>query len=322
MRSEQPYKLGWLGLAAVLGLAASVVAQQALLPVSPATATTTPETLRVDTRLVDMVFTVRDSHGRLVKNLRQKDFTVSDNAQPQSITHFAEEFDRPLVLALIFDKSASVEGHFDFQKRATTDFLRQVLRPGTDQALLMAVDKQPHLLVPFTDQPERLEQALAPLQPKGGTALFDAAQLAITEHLSQAGSRRKILILVTDGEDTVSWATRGDVLALAMAHNVVVYSLGVKPDGPGRHRRARRNLVRLSDHTGGLALFPKDNPRELSRLFARVADELRHQYSLGYVPPPGSGRVFHQVRIQASKKGYQVRARRGYYADSSGTDTP
>ncbi|MFQ5695332.1 MAG: VWA domain-containing protein [Terriglobia bacterium] len=311
-RVPQP-KPWWLGLAVILGFAVAAAAQQSVSPAPPATAS--PETLRVDTRLVNMLFTVRDARGRLVKNLQREDFTVSDNGQPQPITHFAEELDRPLALALLLDKSTSVEGHFDFQKQATTEFLRTVLRPGTDQALLIAVDKEPHLLVPFTDQVERIERALTPVTPEGGTALFDAARLAIEEHLTQAGHVRKILILVSDGEDTVSWATRGEVLSLALSRNVVVYSLGVKPDGPGRHRRARRNLVRLSDDTGGVALFPKKNPKELSQLFARIADELRHQYSLGYRPPETDSRVFHQVAIKARKKDHRVHARRGYYTE-------
>lgn len=316
MPQARRHKLCWHALAVILGVATTAAAQQPRLPGSPASAATA-ETLRVDTRLVDLLFTVRDSKGRLIKNLKREEFSVSDNGQSQPITHFAEESGRPLVLALVFDKSTSVEGHFNFQKRATTDFLHKVLRPGRDRALLIAVDKQPHLLVPFTDQPERISQALAPLESGGGTALFDAARLAIEKHLSQARQRRKILILVTDGEDTVSWATRGEVLALALASNVVVYSLGVRPDGRGRHRRARRNLVRLSDDTGGVALFPKDDPKELAQLFAQVADELRHQYSLGYVPPRSDVRVFHQVEIATKKKGYRVRARRGYYADLS-----
>lgn len=309
-------KLGWLGLTAVLGLAAAAAAQEALLPASPATASTT-ETLRVETRLVDMVFSVRDSHGRLVKNLRREDFSVLDNGQHQPITQFVEEFDRPLTLAVVFDKSASVQSHFDFQKQATDEFLRGVVRPGRDRVLLIAVDKQPHLLVPFTNRPEQIKQALAPLQAQGGTALFDAARLAIEEHLSQPGPVRKILILVTDGEDTVSRATESEVLALALYHNVVVYSLGVKPDGPGRHRRAHRHLTRLGAETGGAALFPKEEPKELAQLFAVLADELRHQYSLGYPLPLGEGRLFHQVDIKAGKKDYRVHTRRGYYTEFS-----
>ncbi|MEE8201308.1 MAG: VWA domain-containing protein [Candidatus Acidoferrales bacterium] len=309
LRQDKPR---WLGLVALFGLALTTTAQEKP-PALPAGATAR-ETLRVESNLVNMFFTVRDKKHKLVKNLRRDQFRVTDNEQPQTITHFAEEFDAPLALAIVFDKSKSVRSNFDFQRQATVSFLRSVVRPGKDQVLLITFDKEPHLAVPFTDQVEKVEQALAGLEADGGSALFDAARMAIEEHLSQAGARRKVLILVSDGEDTVSWTTRGEVLSLALSRNISVYSLGVAPDGPGKHRRARRNLLRLTQDTGGLALFPKQDPEELAELFERIEEELRHQYSLGYALPPPDGRVFHQVVIQSSKKGYRVQARRGYYS--------
>ncbi len=273
------------------------------------------ETLRVDTTLVNMIFSVRNTEGRLVPGLRREQLRVTDNGQPQKITHFAEESNQPLALAVVLDESASVKSHFDFERQATADFVRSILRPGKDQALLIAFSKKPHLAVAFTDRVEGIEQGMAGLKAEGGTALFDAARLAI-EYLSGAGAKRKVLVLVTDGEDTVSWTTRDEVLSVALSRDVIIYTLGVKPDGPGNHREGHRTLVRLSEETGGAALFPKDDPKELAQLFGRLEDELRHQYSLGYLPPPNGG-TFHRVNIESSEKSHRIQTRRGYYAASA-----
>lgn len=295
--------------AIALGLTITAPAQEAPAPL-PGEAT---DTLKVESSIVNMIFTVQDGEGRLVKNLGRDQFRVTDEEQAQTITHFAEEANQPLSLVVLLDKSASVSSHFDFERRATGDFVRSILRPGKDQAFLITFDKEPHPVAAFNGDGEKFVEAMEPLKAEGGTALFDAARLAIETYLSGAGPERRVLVLVTDGDDTVSWTTHGEVLSMALSRNVIVYALGVKPEGPGNHRDARRNLERLSEETGGLALFPKDNPEELAELFGQVEDELRHQYSLGYGLPPSDGKIFHKVEIQPAAKVYRVRARRGYY---------
>lgn len=272
-------------------------------------------TLRASTSAVNMLFTVRDGKGKLVKNLGQDQFRVTDNGHPQQVTYFTEEASEPLALAIVFDKSRSVEGEFDFQRRTTADFLRSILRPDRDRALLLTFDNRPYLTVDFTDRDRDFREALAGLTAEHGTALFDAARTAIVEHLSGATERRKALVLVTDGEDTVSWTTRQEVETLALTAEVIVYALGVRPSGDeGDPDKARAGLLRLSQATGGLAFFPQHDPGELARMFARVEDELRHQYRLGYAQPPSKGQAFHEVTIQPVNPNYRVHTRRGYYA--------
>ncbi len=315
-RPQSPFGsriLRWEGLLVILGLALTAAAQEATLPPPP---TASEEVIQIESNLVNMFFTVRDGKGRLVKNLRPNQLRVTDNGQPQAITHFAEEVDGPLALAVVFDKSASVESHFAFQRQATMDFLRSTLRPDKDRVALITFDKDPRVAAPFTHRVADIEKALAGLKPEGGSALFEAARLAIEEELSDAGPVRKVLILVTDGEDTVSWTTRAEVSTLALSENVIVYTLGVQPDGPGAHRRARRDLQRLGDETGGQAFFPSRDPKELAELFKRLEEELRHQYSLGYLLPPPDGRSFHRVEISTSRKNHRVRGRRGYYTST------
>jgi VWFA-related protein len=311
-RAEVAAAALWL-VGVVATLALTLAAGQQVTPPPPSDAR---DTLRVNASLVNMLFTVRDGKGRLVQHLDRSQFRVIDDEQPQQITYFSEQSDQPLALAILLDKSNSVNKHFEFERRATADFVRSILRPGKDQALLITFDKKPRLAVPFTDQPEKLVEAMAELKAEGGTALFDAAHLAI-EHLGEAVSQRRVLVLVSDGEDTVSWTTQKEVLALAISHNVTVYTLGVKPDAPGSNASDdRRNLERLSEETGGLTLFPREKPEELAELFGRIEEEVRHQYSLGYAPPPPDGKTFHQVSIEPMEKTYRVHSRRGYYVSS------
>lgn len=303
----------WSGVLALLvGLAVGRGAQeQEAVPPAPPDLST--DVLKAETSVVNLFFTVRDGQGQLVKRLGRGQFRVTDNGQPQGIRYFAEDSDQPLVLAVVVDKSASVAGEFEFEQRATSDFVRSILRAGKDQALLITFDKNPVLAVAFTDHASDFSRALLGVKAQGGTALYDSARRAI-EYLGEAQAKRKVLVLVTDGEDTVSWTTHREVLALALSRNVLVYSLGVKPDsGAINPGRARRNLERLSHETGGLALFPKDDPKELAQLFDRVEEELRHEYSLGYSLPASGGKVFHEVQIEPTERSYRVHARRGYY---------
>lgn len=303
-------KLFWIQRAAIiLGFTITTLAQQGSAP----PADDAMDILQVQSSIVNMIFTVRDGEGRLVKNLGRDQFRVTDEGLLQTVSHFAEEANQPLSLAVLLDKSTSVSSQFDFEKRATADFVRSVVRPGKDQALMITFDREPRLAVEVTDDSEDVVRAIEGLRAEGGTALFDAARLAIERYLSGVGPERRVLVLVTDGDDTVSWTTHSEVLSLALSNNVVVYTLGVKPEGPGNYREARRNLERLSGDTGGLALFPTDNPRELAGLFGRVEDELRHQYSLGYALPPPDGKAFRNVEIQPAQKAHRVRTRRGYY---------
>lgn len=270
-------------------------------------------TLRVSTNLVNRIFTVRDEHGNLVRHLGKERFSVLDEGNPQEITNFAEEIDGPLDVVIALDKSYSVESRFNFEKRATAEFIRSILRPEQDQALLLAFDETVQLAVPFTRRPEEFAQAMLGLKSEGGTALFDAARTGIERFLIDRGPVRRVLILVTDGEDTVSWATMKDVRRLALLHDVTIYTLGVNPDIEGKHKSDRHDLARLSEDTGGTALFPEDKPEELADLFRKVAEELRNQYSLAYALPPPGGKDFHRVEIKSSDARHRIKTRSGYY---------
>lgn len=176
----------------------------------------------------------------------------------------------------------------------------------------MTFDKRPRLTTELTNRSEEIERALGTVEAADGTALYDAARFAIEERLSRAGSSRKVLVMVTDGEDTVSWTRQTEVLELALSHNVVVYALGVRPDGGSRDQSPRHNLEKLSRESGGLALFPKHDPAELRARFQELEQELRHQYTLAYAMPPGEA-AFHRVEIKSADRTQKVRSRVGYY---------
>lgn len=283
------------------------VSGQESAPIKPA-----DQTLRVVTSVVNFLFTVRDEKGNLVKDLTREDIQVFDNGSPQQLTHFTQA-DEALAMVVVMDKSASVKQFFDFQRRTTLNFLTSLLRPGKDQAMLVVFDRDPSIAVNLTDQVKDFKTAMTGLQAEGGTALFDAARFALDQYLNENSFLRNVLLLVTDGEDTVSWTTQKELSALALARNVVVFSLGAEPESGGNPKRSRKDLHRLAEDTGGRAFFPKTDSKELTQLFQQLEEELRFQFSIGYPLPPFDGKRFHEVKIVPRNKKYQIRTRRGYF---------
>jgi len=259
--------------------------------------------------------TVRDTKSRLVPALPREAFTVFENAQPQTVTYFDDE-DRAVTVGLVVDSSGSMQRKRDDVIAAGLAFAKS--SHPKDEMFTVNFNEQVWMglppSVPFTTDFEELRRALLRSGARGQTALFDAIKAALA-HLEQGHEEKKVLIVVSDGGDNASRTTFADVLEMALRMDAVVYALGVYDEYA---RDAKPELLKkLSESTGGAAFFPKD-PSETTQILEKIAAEVRSGYTLGYVPPPGSG--YRAIRVEvhpADRRKLTVRARSGYVAGST-----
>jgi Ca-activated chloride channel family protein len=273
------------------------------------------ERLRVDVDLVNVYFTVCNHKGKLIPNLGRERFSVFEDGQLQTVSHFSKDSDVPLTFVLLIDTSGSVRSKLAFEKRAAAEFLQTSLRPHFDRAAVVTFDHVFEVRQDYTDDPYLLAVSLSHIIAGGGTRLYDALYFVIQNKLS-GDERRKAVILLTDGDDKSSRRSPEDVADLAQRNNVSIYaismnSLGVKPEAFDRSDAA---LDSLSRETGGLSLFPT-RLESLSSNFEKIVNELRTQYAIGY-RSSNSKRdgTFRRIRIEMNGQNFVVRTRTGYYA--------
>ena len=220
-------------------------------------------------------------------------------------------------MAMLIDTSPSVRPVFDEEKMTATSFLESILRPN-DLALVMGFDRSVTLVQDYTESTRRLKAAINELEIGGGTSLYDAVWLACREKLGgEAG--RKAIILISDGEDTTSKTKFFEALVAAHQSDAVIYSISNSSGGfffgRGRARGGDPGTLRkVSDETGG-SMFMLTNQNSFKRIFEQIAQELRSQYSLGYVSTnTAKDGKFREIRIIPRDSSYTVKARKGYYA--------
>ncbi len=279
-------------------------------------------TIKVGVDLVNVLFTVTDNRGRLVSDLGPEDFIVEEDGKRQQIQHFARENELPLTIALLVDTSPSVRPVFDEERRTAVSFLDSILRTQ-DLALVIGFDRTVTLVQDFTENSFDLEESIFSLEIGSGTSLYDAVYLANEEKLRpEAG--RKAIILISDGEDTTSRVKRTEALIAAHQSDAVIYSISNSPPRRGffggRRGGDMGTLKALSEETGG-AVFVLDNKSKFEDIFAQIAEELRTQYSLGYVSsnPEHDGK-YRRIKITPRDRKLEVRARKGYYAPDEGSN--
>ncbi len=285
----------------------------------------TPQmTVKVGVDLVNVLFTVTDRNGHLVSGLNRQDFLVEEDGRKQDIQFFSRESELPLTLGLVIDTSPSVRPVFDEERAAASRFLEQVLRPK-DLAMVIGFDKSVTLFQDFTDTLSRLERSIDDLElgptMDGGTSLYDALYLAAHEKLKHEAGR-KAVILISDGEDTTSKLRADDALMAIHESDTVVYSLAVGGRWPGFRRYRGGSVIignhgamkRLSEETGG-SYFDIDSHHDLTAAFARINEELRTQYSIGYASSnPARDGKYRRIKIIPRDATYRIQARKGYYA--------
>jgi VWFA-related protein len=298
--------------------------------------------IRAVVNLVDVLFTVLNRRNKLVPDLQKEDFQVFDEKIPQEIRYFSKQTDLPLRIGMLLDTSNSIRDRLKFEQDASINFLFSVLRRGRDEAFVMTFDDEPQILQAFTSDPGMLRDQIVQTRAGGGTAIYDAIYEACQSQLShpprppgdQPDVVRRVMILISDGEDNLSQRTRSEAIEMAQRTSVVIYTISTSTQwiqlsqtDPDKLANRKSHLTEgdkilqdLADETGGRAFFPY-HVDDLDQSFQDIGDELRNQYSIAYIPTNSilDGR-YHRIRIEVPEhKGYQVRARRGYYARANGT---
>jgi Ca-activated chloride channel family protein len=303
----------------------------------------TGQVFRTTVNLVDVLFTVLNHRNKLVPELEKPDFKVYDNNVVQDIRYFSKQSDLPLRIGMLLDTSNSIRDRIKFEEDAANNFLFSVLRHGTDEAFLMTFDDEPQVVQGFTADTGKLRDQILRMRAGGGTAVYDAIYDACANELSHPprppGDRpdivRRVMILISDGEDNLSTHTRAEAIEMAQRTNVVIYTIStsiqwVTIEEPNKEKAGSRKyhltegdkiLQDLADETGGRSFYPY-HVDDLDQSFQDIGDELRNQYSIAYNPSNhGFDGRYYKIKIEIPEhKGYQVRARRGYYARTVTTE--
>ena len=273
-------------------------------------------TIRAQVNEVNVLFIATDKHGKFVRDLTQKDFTIlDDHKPPQAIVNFHRETDLPLHLGLLVDVSGSIDSRFDFEQTAATSFLQHTLRQGFDKAFVEGFNSHTQMAQDFTDNVQLLSASVHKLHDGGGTALYDAIYRACKEKFVKDHTEhpvRKAIVIVSDGEDNQSEITKAQAIEMAQRAEVIIYAIST--DDSGLVMRGDKVLEQLAEATGGRAFFPF-KMKDITHSFAAIEDELRSQYVVSYKPADfdADGR-YRSIEISSLKQGLQVRARKGYFA--------
>jgi VWFA-related protein len=281
----------------------------------PAIPITEAWTMRKHVDEVYVFFTARKGH-KYVDDITADEVKVQDDHQPVAkISSFGRQADLPLLLGLLVDTSDSVQPRFRFEKEASSQFLRKVVRPGIDRAFVMGFSDQPTLTSDYTDDPRQLAAGVSALNSGGGTALFDAVVQACEKLASVEEDRpvARMLVLLSDGEENSSYTTLQGAIEFAQRRDVTIYSISLSV---WVAQRGDLIMKRLGVETGG-EIFNPNNSHEMGIAFSSIDRQMRSRYALSYHPKDlvEDGR-YREIEVIAkrSNKRLHVKARKGYYA--------
>ena len=301
------------------------------------------EVVRVETNLVNTLFTAVDKDHHFITSLRSEDVRIFENDVAQPVGLFERETDRPLSLAILVDTSESQREVLADEKSAARSFIDSVIRPNVDRAAVVSFTGVPKVEQELTNDLVRLHKAIERVKvelppdeeqepaseeekrarendPRSFTSIWDASWMAIENLLSKTpeGSRRAI-ILLTDGDDTRSKIKKQDVIDFALRSDVAIYSIGIRDRDFPEGKLDSGALRKVSDRTGGRAFFPTQ-PSDLRTAFSQIEQELRSQYLIAYSPTnKNRDGSYRRIRIEVvspslSKDKPQLLYRQGYYA--------
>ncbi|HYV82688.1 MAG TPA: VWA domain-containing protein [Pyrinomonadaceae bacterium] len=317
----------YLSLAVVIAAAALSVVAQKPKP-SPTPIPEDPQgTVKVAIRRVRLPITVTDKKGQFVPGLTQSDFTIMEDKVPQTIETFSDDLSQttPLYIAVLMDTSPSTAGKLKFQQESAMNFIHTVVKLRKDRVLFGTFDDQINLLQDFTDRLDLLDKAVYSVKKMGTqTALFDAIWQFCDEKMRSVPGRR-VLLVVTDGEDTYSRANIRDAIDIAQRTETTIFAISTKAGFlatvPGVEAgqvadKKDKDLQTLAEETGGAAFFTGDM-LSLERSFTRISKELRAQYLVTYNPTnksyDGTFRKI-DVKLGDGHGDLKVRTKRGYKA--------
>jgi len=289
----------------------------ALLALAPLTLAAQELTLHVDVKLVNVFVNVIDQNGAIAAGLAREDFALTEDGRPQQISVFERQSELPLNLTLAIDTSGSVRKDMAEEAGAARRFAHALLR-SQDQMSLLQFATYVRELTPFTNKVAQIDHGLSELRGDWATSLYDAICQASARLGDKQG--RKVLVLISDGDDTASNATYAQALEQALRNEVMIYSLIDVPieASAGRDLGGEHALITLAEQTGGKSFYVSDGG--LEKAFARVSDDLRTQYLLAYYPHNQEpGRTFHRIQVtipRATPQSFNIHHRTGYYTDS------
>jgi Ca-activated chloride channel homolog len=303
---------------------ASVFLAAAAAQTPPVSQDDTGFVFRSETRLVVCHTTVVDKDGKLVTDLPQSEFKVYENGAPQEIKVFRRE-DIPVSIGLVIDNSGSMR-----DKRARVEAAALALVKDSnpeDEVFIVNFNDEAFLDTPagknFTSDIKEMEASLKRIDSKGGTAMRDALRMSI-DHVKEKGRKdKRVLALVTDGNDNESIISLENLVRAAQQADVLIYAVGLMGDEePREAARAKRALSELASATGGEAFFPADIS-EVDRIAHQVARDIRNQYTIEYTPSNAAmDGSFRQIKITVNRPELTVRTRNGYYASADQATAP
>jgi Ca-activated chloride channel family protein len=268
--------------------------------------------LRAD--LVTATVTVASPKGTLAKDLKAEDFEILENGIPQRISTFSRHAEMPLTLVMVFDTSGSIKSRLNFEKDTVARFLRTIMRP-IDKVAIISVNTDVILQQYFTSSVNQLLAAIDRLSAEGATALYDAIEAAATALRARQG--RRVIVILSDGRDTISQTTLNVALRRAQQADVVIYAINTSGQPASANTRdlaGERALETFCNQTGGEVFFP-NRLEELDPAFSRLADQLRTQYVLGfYSTNEARDGSYRRLAVRVKRPNLFARAREGYYA--------
>lgn len=319
---------------------------------TPATIEEDDEVIKIDTDVVNVLFTAQDRNRRLLTDLKQSDIKLIEDGQPQEITAFARQVDLPLSLAILIDTSASQERTLPEEKSAAKSFLQSVIRPTKDEVSIVSFTGEATLEQGMTNNLSRLNRAVDKVEfvppsgyigggviaggtppisgtnqmTQGSTAIWDAIWITSEEVLKPSPDKtRRAIILLTDGVNTSGNKKLDDAVKAALKSEAVIYAVGI---GDNFYDGVDKGVLnKISERTGGRAFFPRDES-ELRKAFTQIQIEMRSQYLIAYEPTnqkrDGSYRKIEiqLVNSELAKQKATLTHRQGYFAKTESKQTP
>ena len=277
--------------------------------------------IRATVDVVNVLCTVRDRSGQYVSTLKREDFKVYEDGVQQQIDFFVYETGeqaQPLTVVLLMDTSGSVKQKLQFEQEAATEFLRETLRKQKDLAAVVQFDSEINLVQDFTSDLSRLNEAIMEIRAGGATKLYDAIWLAVGQLLRDEIGR-KVLVILSDGADTQSQVSEKEAIRVAQDEDVIIYGIGVRT---ARFGAKFGKLKKFAKATGGMFFNSKARLKELRTAFARINQEIKNQYSIGYVSSnqKRDGKL-RKIELRLKGRGLKVTHRKGYYSPADATGT-
>ncbi|MGB7987709.1 MAG: VWA domain-containing protein [Terracidiphilus sp.] len=314
-----------LVFAAVFALATLHAQQPAPPPVAHPTATPQPAdqptevsvpTIVKSVNEVNLIFTVTDKHGHYIPDLHVNDFQLLDDQKgPEKVTSFHQQINLPLRVGILIDSSTSIHTRFEFEQQSAVEFLLKILKAKSDRAFVMDFADTATFDQDWTNNIDALQTGVNRIRPAGGTALYDSVYLACRDKLlTERGPDpvRKAMVLISDGEDTVSRVYIDEAIKECQRADTIIYA--VSTNWTPSRGKSDDNLSKMASETGGQAFFPP-SVEDMSISFSSIEEELRSQYALTYTPADfKENGAFRPIYLYCKNRSYQVRTRKGYFA--------